>query len=129
MTDLEQKRIFANNLNNLLSARGKSQREVAEAIDVSPQTFNTWCNAIAIPRMGKVQRLADYFHVPKSQLIDETSPAAPPQRTLSPDETALLEDYQKLNAAGQAKVREYASDLTEQKKYREDTGSSASAAG
>lgn len=75
MTDIEQKKIFARNLNKLLELNEKSQREVAEAIDVSPQTFNTWCQAIAIPRMGKVQRLADYFHVPKSYLIDD-APAA-----------------------------------------------------
>ena len=51
------------------------------------------------------------------------------QRPLSSEESALLDDYQKLNTAGRSKVREYASDLTEQKKYTEDTGSSGSAAG
>ncbi|MCH5261632.1 MAG: helix-turn-helix domain-containing protein [Lachnospiraceae bacterium] len=49
----------------------KTQREIAQAIDVSPQTFNTWCQGIAIPRMGKVQRLADYFNIGKSDLIDD----------------------------------------------------------
>ena len=49
--------------------------------------------------------------------------------TLSSDESSLIDDYQKLNADGRRKVREYASDLTEQKKYTQDTESSASAAG
>lgn len=49
----------------------KTQKEVADAISVSPQTFNTWCQGIALPRMGKVQKLADYFHIEKSDLIDE----------------------------------------------------------
>lgn len=71
MTDIEQKKIFAKNLNALLSTRNKTQKEVADAISVSPQTFNTWCQGIALPRMGKVQRLADYFHIEKSALIDE----------------------------------------------------------
>ena len=47
--------------------------EIAKSIDVSPQTFNTWCQGIAIPRMGKVQALADYFHINKSDLIEDKS--------------------------------------------------------
>lgn len=71
MTDIEQRKIFSNNLLRLLSRSDKTQKEVADAISVSPQTFNTWCQGIALPRMGKVQRLADYFNVSKSDLIDE----------------------------------------------------------
>ena len=44
---------------------------MADAIGVSPQTFNTWCQGIALPRMGKVQLLADYFHISKSDLLEE----------------------------------------------------------
>lgn len=51
--------------------RKKSQLEVANDIGVAPQTFNSWAKGVAIPRMGKVQRLADYFHVEKSTLLDE----------------------------------------------------------
>lgn len=71
MSDNEQKKIFSRNLTRLLTERGKTQKEVADAISVSPQTFNTWCQGIALPRMGKVQRLAEYFNVRKSDLIDE----------------------------------------------------------
>lgn len=71
MADEEQKRIFSQNLNKYLSLNNKTQKEVADAIDVSPQTFNTWCQGIALPRMGKVQKLADYFNIEKSDLIDE----------------------------------------------------------
>lgn len=73
MSENEQRRIFQRNLLALLSSREKTQKEVAEAIGVSPQTFNTWCQGIALPRMGKVQKLADYFGVSKSTLIDEAS--------------------------------------------------------
>lgn len=70
MTDREQKAIFSMNLNRLLESCGKTQKEVARAIGVSPQTFNTWCRGIALPRMGKVQLLADFFGVKKSDLIE-----------------------------------------------------------
>lgn len=73
MSELNERKIFSKNLNTLLEKTGKSQKEVAVAIHVSPQTFNTWCQGIAIPRMGKVQLLADYFHILKSDLIEDKS--------------------------------------------------------
>lgn len=71
MADEDQKRIFSKNLNKYLSLFNKTQKEVADSIGVSPQTFNTWCQGIALPRMGKVQALADYFEIGKTDLIDE----------------------------------------------------------
>lgn len=73
MSEEAQKRIFTRNLNSYIKASGKTQLEIAKSIGVSPQTFNTWCKGIAIPRMGKVQALADYFHINKSDLIEDKS--------------------------------------------------------
>lgn len=67
----EQKNIFSNNLKYYMSINDVSQIEVANKIGVSPQTFNTWIQGIALPRMGKVQMLADYFGIRKSDLIEE----------------------------------------------------------
>lgn len=71
MTEIEQKKIFSKNLNRYIAASNKTQKEIADSIGVSPQTFNTWCQGIALPRMGKVQALADYFSISKTDLIDE----------------------------------------------------------
>ena len=73
MGDEQQKIIFSRNLNKYLTEYGKSQKEDAEAIGVIPSTFNTWCQGIALPRMGKVQALSDYFGINKSDLIDDKS--------------------------------------------------------
>ena len=86
MTDAEQKQIFAKNLLTFLEKNGKTQREVADSISVSPQTFNTWCQGIALPRMGKIQKLADYFNVDKTFLIDQKP------ITETPDEPYYLND-------------------------------------
>ena len=86
MTDAEQKQILAKNLLTLLEKNGKTQREVADSISVSPQTFNTWCQGIALPRMGKIQKLADYFNVDKTFLIDQKP------ITETPDEPYYLND-------------------------------------
>lgn len=75
-----QKEIFASNLKHLLDIHDLAQVDVAKAIGVSPQTFNTWVKGVAIPRMGKIQALADYFGVLKSELVDDNPPSlAEPQ--------------------------------------------------
>lgn len=66
-----QKQIFIKNLSHYMSMNDLTQKEVADAIGVSPQTFNTWMQGIALPRMGKIQALADYFGIKKSDLIDD----------------------------------------------------------
>lgn len=68
-----QKEIFKKNLSHYLDRTHKTQVEVATDIGVSPQTFNTWIQGIAIPRMGKIQLLADYFGINKSDLLEDHS--------------------------------------------------------
>lgn len=68
-----QKEIFSKNLKRLVTNSNLSQREIAISINVSPQTFNTWINGIAIPRMTSIQLLADYFNVEKSDLIENVN--------------------------------------------------------
>lgn len=71
MTEDRQRQIFSNNLRRLIDVSGKTQKDFADAIGVSQQIMNVWTRGKAIPRMGKIQRLADYFGVEKSDLIDE----------------------------------------------------------
>ena len=90
MSDELQKKIFSNNLTRLLHDRNKTQLEVANAIGVSPQTFNTWVQGIAMPRMGKLQLLADYFYVEKSTLIEPQSEGDNKQTYYTNPETAKV---------------------------------------
>lgn len=70
MSDEQQKQIFSKNLRYYIDKHEKTQKEVADAIGVSPQTLNTWLQKIALPRMGKIQALADYFGINKSDLLE-----------------------------------------------------------
>lgn len=71
MTDDEQKKIFAKNLSRYITLSGKDQKEVAKELGFAPTTFNTWCVGKIIPSMGKVQKIADYFGIGKSDLLDD----------------------------------------------------------
>ena len=74
MTDEMQKKIISKNLKRLLAKYDKSQTEVANAIGVKITAFNNWCAGVAMPRMGKVQMLAEYFGVKVTEIIDEYIP-------------------------------------------------------
>lgn len=71
MTDEEQKRIFKKNINFYIAQSGKQQKEVAKDLGFNPTTFNTWCVGKIIPSAGKIQKIADYFSIGKSDLLDD----------------------------------------------------------
>ena len=71
MLEEQQREIFRKNILRLLRQRGKNQSEVADAIGVSPQTFNTWCQGKAYPRIDKLTELANYFGVFTFELMEE----------------------------------------------------------
>lgn len=119
MNNDAQQKIFTSNLNYYLQRTDKTQKEVAGKIGVSPQTFNTWTQGIAIPRMGKIQALADYFGINKSDLIENrTDKSADKTPTYTEAETDLIDKYRALNEAGQEKVNDYIDDLSSSDKYK-----------
>lgn len=71
MNNEEQKKIFANNLRHYININGKQQKDVAKAIGEKPSTLNMWATAKSLPTVSKIQKLADYFGIAKSDLIDQ----------------------------------------------------------
>lgn len=71
MTDEQQKKIFSQNLNYYISINGKLQNEVAKDLGINASTLNMWCNGNSFPGIRKIRRLADYFKIGKSDLLDE----------------------------------------------------------
>ena len=69
----DNKNVFARNLNNLMNARGKSRKELSEVLGISYFTITAWTNGTKYPRMDKVEMLANYFGVLKSDLIEDKS--------------------------------------------------------
>lgn len=71
MTDDEQKKLFAKNLNKYISLNQKQQVDVARDLNISPTRLNMWCNGNSMPKVSVIQKLADYFRIGKSDLTDE----------------------------------------------------------
>ena len=71
---MDNHNIFAENLNRYMEERGKTRKEVSEAIGVSYFTFTAWATGQKYPRMDKVEKLANYFGILKSDLIEKRNP-------------------------------------------------------
>lgn len=71
MKDLGNKEIFAKNLRRYIETTGKTQKQLAEIVGVAHSTFNDWATAKKYPRIDKIEILANYFGVLKSDLIEE----------------------------------------------------------
>lgn len=74
---MEHKEVFAQNLKKYMALNGKSRKEVCQALGYSYFTFSDWVNGKKMPRMDKVEQLANYFGVKKSDLIEETKKSVP----------------------------------------------------
>lgn len=68
---MDNKATFANNLKRYMELNGKSRRDICEALGFSYYTFTDWVNGKKYPRMDKVEMLANYFGILKSDLIEE----------------------------------------------------------
>lgn len=67
---MDNKNIFAKNLQKYMDLNGKTRREICRALGFNYYTFTSWVNGTKYPRMDKVELLAQYFGVTKSDLIE-----------------------------------------------------------
>lgn len=65
------KEVFARNLRKYMDRAGKSQKDMADIVGVSTATFSDYINAKKYPRIDKIDILADYFGILKSDLIED----------------------------------------------------------
>lgn len=72
-TEDDIKRLFSHRLSSLMSERNIKQREIAQVVGVSESTVGKWLLLKAIPRMGVIQKLADYFNVGKTYFLEAES--------------------------------------------------------
>ena len=68
---MDNKYIFSKNLQRLMNLNNVSRKDVANVLGISYFTVSDWVNGKKYPRMDKVELLANYFGVLKSDLIEE----------------------------------------------------------
>lgn len=71
MLDNSCRMIFAKNLNRYMQINGKTQADLIKDLKYSSSTISNWCTGQKIPRMDKIEQLATYFGINKSDLIED----------------------------------------------------------
>ena len=68
---------IGSNIKELREKNGLSQEALGKIAGVTDKAVSTWENDLKIPRMGAIQKIADYFGITKSELIEDHPEAAP----------------------------------------------------
>lgn len=70
MSDLGNKDVFAKNLKYYMELHNKNRNDIAKITNVPYSTVSSWCNALYYPRIDKIEMLANYFNILKSDLVE-----------------------------------------------------------
>lgn len=82
MTESEQRAIFSENIKRLMKERGLTQIDLADHFKMSRSTASSWCTGAKLPRMWKIDELASWLGVPRSQLLENQKPKLQAQSSL-----------------------------------------------
>lgn len=74
MSNIGNKEVMSKNLKYYISRSNKDRRELAEIWGFPYSTVTEWINGKKYPRIDRIEVMADYFGILKSDLIEEKTP-------------------------------------------------------
>lgn len=92
MNTAENKRVLAGNIKYYMERKGVTKQQVCADLDLKYTTFVEWLKAGAYPRIGAVEKLAQYFGCEKKDLIEDWRGKDPEDDGLSEKQRILI-DY------------------------------------
>ena len=108
MTIQEYSQIVANNIRSFMKLRDKTQTDIVNDLGISKSTLSSWVNAVRTPKIPTIDRLAEYFHCKRSDLMEIHDDDFM-------DKFVLLEQYSQLDEQQKKTLKEYASFLLSKK--------------
>lgn len=122
MGDDKYKQIFSKNLRYYMSLNNKDQIDLINDLGLNKSAVSTWCNGTRLPRMDKVNLLAEYFGISRSDLIEAHSSEDLTNIThfQTKDERDLVLSYRKLNDQNKKKCSIYTTTLLTNQQMEED---------
>ena len=119
--DKEDMKVFSANLNSILSDRNCKQAELSRATGIPPSKLTGYVKGTSLPIPGNVQKIADFFGVPKSVL----DPRFVTNNSITDDSTPTTSTiqtiYDQLAPPRQAKVLTYAERQLYEQKSEDNT--------
>lgn len=118
--DKEDMKVFSANLNSILSDRNCKQAELSRATGIPPSTLTGYVKGTSLPIPGNVQKIADFFEVPKSVLDPRfiTNNSMVDDSSNTPQIQSI---YDQLEPPRQGKVLTYAKKQLNEQKNEEET--------
>ena len=71
MSDLGNKAIMAENIQRLMDSRGIDRNKICADLGFKYTTFTDWVKGNTYPHIDKIELMANYFGVPKSELVEK----------------------------------------------------------
>lgn len=71
MSNLGNKEIMAKNIQYYMDLNKKSRQEMCAALGVKYTTFTDWVKGNVYPRIDKIELMANYFGIEKSDLVED----------------------------------------------------------
>lgn len=103
--------LFSKRLSELMQKQDINQVELSKIVGVSESAVGKWLLKKMLPRMGMIQKLADYFGVPTSFFLEEhpsyMNPLGFNQILLSDSEISLIKKIRSLSPEGQSSVYDF----------------------
>ena len=124
MSHDKYKQIFSQNLRYYMSINNKEQIDLINDLGFNKSAVSTWCNGTRLPRMDKVNMLAEYFNINRSDLIEDRQTV--PDTTVksfqcdTDDEANLILSYRKLNDKNKQKCTAYTNTLLTTQKMEDE---------
>lgn len=107
---MDNKKIFANNLKHYMEINGKSRQDICNSLGFNYYTVSDWVNGKKYPRMDKVELLAEYFGILKSDLVEEKGYE---EKSMNTDAAEILNLYRQLSPENKILVKKIISSMLE----------------
>ena len=78
------RKIFIKNLNTYLNQHEMSQVDLANLLQINKSVVSSWLSGSRYPRMNTMEKIANIFHIEKSDLIEKKT--VPPEHEINIDE-------------------------------------------
>ena len=115
---VENKEIFANNLNFYMEKKGVDRNTLCADLNLKYTTVRDWLKGITYPRIGKIELLANYFNINKSDLIENKATTTQPSDSLL---DAITNTAMQLNTENKKTVLRTSEELLETQMSKTDT--------
>ena len=119
--DKEDMKVFSANLNSILSDRNCKQAELSRATGIPPSTLTGYVKGTSLPIPGNVQKIADFFGVPKSVLDPRFVTNNSMVDDSSSNTSSIQSIYDQLEPPRQGKVLTYAERQLDEQKNEDKT--------